>query len=31
MINTIMPVEKIIKKVIAEFESEKSRISTLKI
>jgi enoyl-[acyl-carrier protein] reductase II len=30
MINTIMPVEKIIKKVIAEFESEKSRISALK-
>jgi len=30
MINTIMPVDKIIKKVIAEFESEKSRISTLK-
>ena len=30
MINTIMPVDKIIKKVIAEFESEKSRISDLK-
>ena len=30
MINTIMPVEKIIKEVIAEFESEKSRISALK-
>jgi enoyl-[acyl-carrier protein] reductase II len=30
MINTIMPVEKIIKKIIAEFESEKSRISALK-
>ena len=30
IINTIMPVEKIIKKVIAEFESEKSRISALK-
>ena len=30
MINTIMPVEKIIKEVIAEFESEKSKISTLK-
>ena len=30
MISTIMPVDKIIKKVIAEFESEKSRISALK-
>jgi len=30
MINTIIPVEKIIKEVIAEFESEKSRISALK-
>jgi hypothetical protein len=30
MINKIMPVEKIITEVIAEFESEKSRISTLK-
>jgi len=30
MINTIMPVEKIIKEVITEFESEKSRISALK-
>ena len=30
MINTIMPVDKIVKKVIAEFESEKSRISDLK-
>jgi len=30
MINTIMPVEKIINKVIAEFESEKSRMSVLK-
>jgi len=30
MINTIMPVEKIIKEIIAEFESEKSRVSTLK-
>ena len=29
MINTIMPVEKIIQEVIAEFESEKSRISAL--
>ena len=31
MINTIMPVAKIIKEVIAEFESEKSKISTLKL
>ncbi len=30
MINTIMPVEKIIKEVIDEFESERNRISTLK-
>ena len=30
MINTIMPVEKIIKEVIAEFESEKRRISDLR-
>jgi len=30
MINTIMPIEKIIKAVITEFESEKSRISALK-
>jgi enoyl-[acyl-carrier protein] reductase II len=30
MIKTIIPVEKIIKNVIAEFESEKSRISSLK-
>jgi enoyl-[acyl-carrier protein] reductase II len=30
MINTIMPVEKIIKGIVAEFESEKSRISALK-